>query len=816
MRRDVFGSLAAILGMTTMLALVPAQAQPATSASGEQAARGSDNADETAQTTKTAQNETAPDAEDQSGVQGQLAEVVVTAEIRQEAAQSTPISMSVVTGDQIIAKGFVNMSDMQSITPNFTVNAQGSNAAQINIRGLGSSVLSSGTTPGVAVLRDGLLNNEVVGSSVTGNFYDLQNVSVLKGPQGTFIGASAIAGAVEITSRAPEFGNGVTGYADAQLGNYSDIKITGAANAPISDTVAARLAFNYETQGSFALDLGGYPGANSPYPSAGTHNDIGSDPGHIDAKNARLQVLWKPSDSFQALLKEEINQMQFGGTDEQINPATFINPITLVPTHAANYNLALHDGPWVYDQYLPEQSFYSMLQVNMLEMRFTLPDQIQIRSLSGYQRSVQNDYTGFVPPAYVNTGYAITAIRPDNYYSQEIDVISPTSWPVNFVAGASWFYRHTPVSSNSANETASTTFPRYTYTVEPNTSNQRTMGIYANVDWQMTQSLQLTLGVRDNIDNNFNYGLQKVTTTQTNTTALTYDIGHFKDNVPTGKIGVNWTPTQGELVYAFVARGYKAGGLSTGGNSPTNIPTAGPEKATDFEVGWKGSLLDHRLLTDVDAFYMNYQDEQQQVYNPTNASTQLVNLGSASKIYGVEVEFDGKFGPVIADLGGGYTHSALGSLTAIDSGYLPASATGAKQCLAGQVPPACFDYTVTGPTGRGYYVSVSGEQNVLSPKYMVNATLGYDFRIGNGKSLTAEVTEAYVASQFDSIFQQDNFYYMPAYQLFGANLTYTVGPWQVEAYGKNIFNKVYEVGNNGSYVFYGNPRQYGVRAQRTW
>jgi iron complex outermembrane receptor protein len=304
-------------------------------------------------------------------------------------------------------------------------------------------------TPGVAILRDGLLDAEAVGSSVTGDFYDLQSVSVLKGPQGTFIGASAIGGAVEITSRSPTLGGPVSGYIDLQFGNYSDVKTTGAVNLPVSDAFAARLAFNYETQGSFARNVGGLVLANTPYPNAGSTQDTGSDPGHIDNKNVRLSMLWKPTDNFQALFKFEDNEMQSGGQDAQINPATYVNPITLAVTHAPFYANTLHDGPWVYDQYLPNQSVYQQLQINNLELRYTLPDEIELRSLSGYQNTAVKAYTAFVPPADIYTGYAITGAHPDPYYSQEFDVISPSTWRVNFIAGGSWFYRGTSLDNGS-------------------------------------------------------------------------------------------------------------------------------------------------------------------------------------------------------------------------------------------------------------------------------------------------------------------------------------------------------------------------------
>jgi iron complex outermembrane receptor protein len=767
--------------------------------------------------------------------EGQLQEVVVTAEIRAESAQSTPISMSVVTGNSILENNEVDLADLQFSTPDFTVNTEGGNLALVNIRGIGYTAVIAGVTPGVAVLKDGLLDDEAVGGSVTGDFYDVANISVLKGPQGTFIGAAAIGGAVEIQNQIPEFGSQASGYVDGQVGNYSDLKTTGAINMPVTDTLAMRLAFNYETMGSFARDIGAFAGENVPgsppdnvYKNNGSTQFVTTDPGSLNNRNARLQLLWKPTGNFEALLKLETNQAQTYGNDEQISPATYINPITLAVTHAPLYNETLHAGPWVYDQYLPDQSIYTLLNVYMADLKYTFPDQIQLRSLSGVQNTGVLSYTSECAPCDVYTGYSNGGVHPDPYYSQEFDVISPTSWRVNFVAGASWFYRSTAQDNYAFNATVPTDVKINNTLTGPYTSVQRIMGVYANINWQILPTLQLQAGGRLNIDRNYNFGVYETVNTDAGVNAVTngfvcaapcsatkfYNLGQMSDNIPTGKIGLNWTPTEGQLVYGFLARGYKPGALQTGSPKPTPQPSAVPETDYDFEVGWKGSALNKHLQTDIDAYYMRYFDLQEQVESPATGAQLLLNLGSPSTIYGLEVALNGSFGNFIVSLGGDYDHSALGSLRAINPGYLPPIATNEPQCAPGQTIN-CFNYNAVGPTGLGYYANLSGEEGTLSPLYSLNATLGYNIRIGNGR-LTPEVTWTYVAHQYSNIFQQNQYYYIQPYGLVNANLTYTGGPWLVELYGKNVFNRLYEEGNNGSYVFYGNPLQYGMRLQYTF
>lgn len=741
--------------------------------------------------------------------------------------------MSVVTGNSILANNDVDLADLQFATPDFTVNTEGGNLALVNIRGIGYTAVIAGVTPGVAILKDGLLDDEAVGSSVTGDFYDVANVSVLKGPQGTFIGAAAIGGAVEMQNQIPVFGAQASGYIDGQVGNYSDLKTTGAVNMPVSDTLALRLAFNLENMGSFVRDVGAFALANVPtgppgniYRNNGSTQFVGTDPGSVHNNNARLQLLWKPTDNFQALFKFETNQSNNYGNDDQINPATYINPITLATTHAPLYNETLHDGPWVEDQYLMDQSIFTLLNVYMADLRYTFPDQIQLRSLSGVQNTGVNSYNSLCPPCDQFTGYSGGGVHPDPYYSQEFDVISPTSWRVNFVAGASWFYRSTAQDNYTFNDEVPTDVKINNTLTGPYTSVQRIMGVYGNINWQIVPTLQLQAGGRINIDRNYNFGIYQTINTDASYAQVTsgsfvcnapcaavkfYNLGQMHDNIPTGKIGLNWTPSHGQLIYAFVARGYKPGSLQTGSSSPTPAPAAVPETDLDFEAGWKGTALNNHLQTDIDGYYMRYFDLQEQVENPDTGAQLLVNLHSPSTIFGVEVSLNGNFGNVIASLGGDYNHSSLGSLRAIDPGYLPASAANEVQCKPGQTIN-CFNYNAVGPTGLGYYVNLSGEEGTLSPLYSLNATLGYNIRIADG-ALTPQVNWTYVAHQYSNIFQQNNYYYMEPYGLLNANLTYAGGPWLVELYGKNVLNRLYEEGNNGSYVWYGNPLQYGLRLQ---
>src|SRR5271163_4900678 len=168
-----------------------------------------------------------------------LTEIIVTAERRPENLQTTPIAVTVLSEDNLVKKGVVQMADLQNASPSLSISPAGLTAS-VNIRGIGLDSGSPAVVPGVASYRDGLWQPPIL---TTDTFYDIGSVEVLRGPQGTFVGSNSTGGAIFINSRSPDF-NGLHGDLQAQVGNYSEWATQGAVNLPINDTWAARVAFD--------------------------------------------------------------------------------------------------------------------------------------------------------------------------------------------------------------------------------------------------------------------------------------------------------------------------------------------------------------------------------------------------------------------------------------------------------------------------------------------------------------------------------------------------------------------------------------------
>ncbi len=768
-----------------------------------------------------------------------LQEVVVTAERRTQNIQTTPIAISAISGDQLRSQQLNTVTDLQRSVPNVQVLDAGPYQS-INIRGIGNTAITPSIVPGVSVTHDGLLSPETI--FIGEPFYDIADVEVLRGPQGTLVGASSTGGAVQINSQNPNF-RGLNGYAEALAGNYNDQRITGAVNLPITDTLAARVAINWEQRGSF------YQTENT---LLGAPAHVGSDPGRVDNHNARIGLLWKPNDNFEALLKVSYNYSNTDGTAGEPNQYTFqAGPGQTCPDrsagpicHSLYYNYSTH-VPFLLNYSLPSLIGTETEDRAGLDMKYTFADGIQLRSLTGVQhldggdQLQDDDYSSAAAQIHQKD------VGPnDNYYSQEFSLQSPSGGTISWIAGALYFYRRTPVENTSyiaypyyspaVVNTSMGEIPQGALGTEISQSatatNQRTQGIYGNIDWNITSTLQLQAGLRGNWDENYTdspdtdgfQGAPPGTGTVIQLPITTgvpcplragysclyvSNIAQQHDSEPTGKVDLNWTVVPGQYLYAFYARGYKSGGIV--------VHTTGfkPEIVDDYEAGWKTELLDDHIHTALGGYWMMYHDMQLPILNPATGTNAVTNIPAKSTIRGIEFSADARFGGFGSNFTATFDNSKIGAVSEVANFRLPPNATNLPQCVGTAAPPLCFNYAP-------YLTNLSGEQNPYTPKFTANLTLDYKFELGDIGAVTPSVNYQYTGHQYTSIFQIDNYYLLTARHLINASLTYNNGPWEAEAFCNNISNLTYVAGSGGVSVgdvwYYGAPRQFGVRVARSF
>lgn len=166
--------------------------------------------------------------------------IIVTARRRQETAQEVPVAISVIRGDSIEATGNFNVVKLQQLAPTLQVYTSNPRNTSVNIRGLGVpfGLTSDGFEQGVGIYVDDVYNSRV--AAATFDFLDVDQVEVLRGPQGTLYGKNTTAGAINITTNQPTFD--FEGRAELSVGNLNYRQAKAAVSGPLSEAVAARIA----------------------------------------------------------------------------------------------------------------------------------------------------------------------------------------------------------------------------------------------------------------------------------------------------------------------------------------------------------------------------------------------------------------------------------------------------------------------------------------------------------------------------------------------------------------------------------------------
>lgn len=175
-----------------------------------------------------------------------MEEIVVTAQRTEESLQEVPIAVTALTGEMLEDKGIINPSDLQMTAPNVSFTSTNFGGSSFSIRGIGRLVISASADSGVSTH----VNEIALGTNLNAiEFYDVERVEMLRGPQGTLYGRNATGGAINMVTKMPDF-DALDGFIDVEAGDYDHVRVKGAINIPLSGTMSVRVAgFNLERDG---------------------------------------------------------------------------------------------------------------------------------------------------------------------------------------------------------------------------------------------------------------------------------------------------------------------------------------------------------------------------------------------------------------------------------------------------------------------------------------------------------------------------------------------------------------------------------------
>jgi len=617
--------------------------------------------------------------------------IVVTARRREESSQEVPIALSVVSAQTLERSGNFTLNQVQQLVPSLQVTSTNPRNSNINIRGLGANsavAAGDGLEYGVGFYVDGVYYGRPGQSQF--DLIDLQQIEVLRGPQGTLFGKNTTAGALNITTREPSFDPELT--VEGNIGNYGYHQIRATGSVPIiADKVAVRLSVADTHRNGFLTNL--YDG---------------SDAQDYDNFTARGQLLIKPAEDVKIRIiadysKQKINYIlnvydQFYTTFSTGAPI----PNNIVD-RAARFGYVLPQGNAFRrtgnsnSPYQANSEGYGVSgQIDWDLGKATLSSITSHRWWDWYPK---NDVDGTPLSIYLKGQSA----NYQRQFSQELRLASNGENKIDYVVGLFYYwqkvrglgetqygadYAEWQFNPATTSPTQLAIFDQAFTGVQVDTFSDpqtKSYAAFGQADWHITDALTLTGGLRythEDKKGRFsrllapNSGgdrslLTPVQAAQNQISDVSFS-AKLKDNAVSGLATLSYKVTPDVLVYASYSKGSKSGGLNltAGGlarpvSDPSKIGTVDPEKVDAFELGFKSQFLDGRATFNVAAFLTNIKDYQANITEQVNSNT-VQYLANIPKVRSKGIEADISFAPtkwISLSAAGAYTDAKYVTFT---------------------------------------------------------------------------------------------------------------------------------------------------------
>lgn len=741
----------------------------------------------------------------------ELEQVVVTARRREEMAQDVPTPITTVSGSQLELRRIEKVQGLQQVFPN--VNAAFIHARQssLAVRGIGNNPANEGLEGSVGIYLDNVFLGRP-GMAVF-DLLDIEQIDLLRGPQGTLFGKNTTAGVLNIRTLAPEFDT--YGSVSMSLGEHGHAQVKAMVNTALTDTVAGRLL-------AYKSHLGGFV----------TNDFDGSDRSGYDRQGLRAQLLFKPDNRFNLRLIADYHEE----TNDSAYMVYAFGPTnasgSTVFTRYANVNTGLVIDPDAYRVSLNAPQVFRTRQAGVsAEANWVLGNGATLTSvtaLRNWQFHPHNDLDFTQTDGFRDGGFNVA----DWQASQEVRLASPKGERFDYVLGA------------------------YAFRQSIQNENFNIFGPYA------VEALGLSTALRDVFNNleTVTYGQVKTTSLavfgQTTlhidpVTDLTAGLRFTREN-KTGRVDrPRWTdtlsdpalvaaltPTRNALVlfgpwssgpmsrqddslatqltlsrqlspdalaYTGFSSGSKSGGFNI--NGAGSGPIAGaqslyvdPENATNVALGFKSLWLDKRLMLNANVYLTRITGYQTNSYVLDANGLPRAAIINAGSVQAKGVEFDLAFRAIPSlslGLNGAYNDARYTSFT--------------------KAPPALENNF---GKGNGGVADLSGQPLNGAPRLTLNANVRQRLRLANTQDAYVAAAYAWRSSSFGDV-SNSVYSRIPAYGLLNlsAGVRFGAGAvrWELSAWAQNALDKRYylAVNNNPTlagtyYASAGQPRTLGV------
>ncbi|SDR78268.1 iron complex outermembrane recepter protein [Pseudomonas sp. Z003-0.4C(8344-21)] len=731
-----------------------------------------------------------------SASSSQLETVTVTTRRREESSQDVPTPMSVVSGQNLETQRVYRIQDLQQLVPSVNVAYMHARQSSVSIRGLGNNPASDGLEGSVGLYIDNVYLGRP-GMAVF-DLMDIEQLEVLRGPQGTLFGKNTTAGVINISTRAPTFTPERS--IETSVGEDGYFQTKGTISGPLNDQLAGRFSA-YRTRGDGDIK----------------NEHDGHDLNGGSREGFRAQLLFKPNENFNLRWIGDYNEEDSSaGTRVLYNTGPTINGVNLYQSRANAAGATLVNGTHRKVNLDNDQHVTVHQGGTSVEANWTLPSDFTLTSVSSYRFwnfTPRND-DGLNVPASYNAGVSVE----DKQYSQEFRLASPKGEFFDYVIGAYYFgsdldnksFAYYGPQADIWNGTPAGALANVT-SVGKGHIKTDSFALFAQGTWHLTERLDFTAGVRGTyeeknawVSRDAPVGGAAVAGAAANARrgrAGAYDSGDLNQysSSPSGLLNLSYRITDDVLGYATLSHGEKSGGVNLAvGSAPTagaDSLLIGTERANNAELGFKSTLWDHRLQLNANVFWTQVNAYQTNAYDADNRVQYLTNAGS---VRSRGIEFETTVVPLR-----GLTLNFNGSYN--DVSYL--------SYKDAPCPPE-----VSQAPGAPASCDLSGHQVVGASKWIGNANGEYKWNLDNG--FEPYVTGSYAfRSKAVGTVEDSDYGQIPSYAVVnfstGLRGDFNQGQWDVSLWLKNAFDKTYYTtlwtGGNGGYEgLLGTPRTLGV------
>lgn len=616
-------------------------------------------------------------------------EIIVTAQKREQSLQDVPLSLDVVSGQELDAArtGGEDILFLSARVPSlYAEGSFGRTFPRFYIRGLGNTDFDLNANQPVSLVYDGVvLENPVLKGFPV---FDLDRIEVLRGPQGTLFGRNTPAGVIKFESARPT--RYFEGYVRAAYGRFDTIDLEGAVSGPLSDTVSARASALFQSRDDYVENT-------APNPSEAAFEDFNEYAG-------RVQFLFEPAGDTTYLLNVHGRKLDGGSRTFRANA---IQPGTGGLVAGFDRFTAAQDAT----QFLNVENFGSSLKIESEIGRGTLTS---ISAFESVRIDARGDVDGgfgadFAPPS--GPGFIPFAaesqdnINGHSQWTQELRYNFDASDDVNITLGAFAFIENLEIESLSFD----TLFGGAVNGRAIQDQDTEAFAAFTSVEWQASDRITATGGIRLSVENKGFVASRTIGPFGSGTLGPIET--SLDDTVLTGDLSVNYELNEVVNLFARYSRGFRAPnvqGRLVFGNA---ITVADTETIDSIDVGFKSRLFDGRGTLNATAFIFETQNQQLTAVGGAGNFNQLLN---AEAVGGKGIEIDASLAPTDhIELTGGFSIND----TEIFDGGLEVGACGAPCTILDPVNPI---------TGNA---QIDGNSLPQAPKYIANASARIGFPI---------------------------------------------------------------------------------------